>query len=549
MADLQARVKHLASAPIVAALKSIIFPVLTIPPEITAEIFVRYVDKPHGEALAEHGGGPLLLASVCKEWRHIALGLQSIWANIREHLLDLNITTYDHGRALAALTPYSMQWRALSCNIGMRNSYAISDIRGHIPFLRALAITLYDMNASQPPISAFSDAPNLRELTLVTTYANSLPALITLPWEQLTRLDYNHRDIPQCMKLLSLTPHLEIFSVSAALSARESEPPASVRLDRLHTLHFKRYSTLGLLDYVVLPSLKHLHIDSVTQYSKLTPFLARPGCSIVSISFGSTASSWLYVEAGLVAAPTFTEVFIGSFVSHRDLFSKLRTEPDFLPNLQTLSLTTKPAQLSLDDILQEMTEMLVARWYGSNGSVQLTSFHLVCYPDSPNFFSHLYYPNTSKAEYHIDKLQMLAAGGCKMNIHGLAIATKDTGTVTVIVAGLDLAMFVKLTDTNYYFALYYAYILGKLYSNSFMLSLNMREPNKCAPPSESSEMRIHVTCNIERNGVRRRLFQEDIPATWKTATDMNESDDIFTPEVHTLQPETTTHRLRRVESW
>ncbi|KAJ6569336.1 hypothetical protein B0H19DRAFT_939525, partial [Mycena capillaripes] len=39
-------------------------------------------------------------------------------------------------------------------------------------------------------------------------------------------------------------------------------------------------------------------------------------------------------------------------------------------------------------------------------------------------------------------------------LNRLILNTVQTGTVTVIAAGLDLALFVKFTDANYYFALY-----------------------------------------------------------------------------------------------
>ncbi|KAJ7186128.1 hypothetical protein C8R46DRAFT_1062556 [Mycena filopes] len=51
----------------------------------------------------------------------------------------------------------------------------------------------------------------------------------------------------------------------------------------------------------------------------------------------------------------------------------------------------------------------------------------------------------------------------------------QSGAATVIIAAIDLGLFVTVPDTNYYFVP--SYILAKIYSNSLMLNLNLRRPN------------------------------------------------------------------------
>ncbi|KAJ7025966.1 hypothetical protein C8F04DRAFT_1238866 [Mycena alexandri] len=51
----------------------------------------------------------------------------------------------------------------------------------------------------------------------------------------------------------------------------------------------------------------------------------------------------------------------------------------------------------------------------------------------------------------------------------------QTGSASVICATVDLALFVGLPSRNFHFVP--AYILGKLYTNSLMLSLNLRRPS------------------------------------------------------------------------
>ncbi|KAJ7041893.1 hypothetical protein C8F04DRAFT_1297068 [Mycena alexandri] len=70
-------------------------------------------------------------------------------------------------------------------------------------------------------------------------------------------------------------------------------------------------------------------------------------------------------------------------------------------------------------------------------------------------------------------------------LNRLIVNTIQTGSATVVCAGIGLALFVKYTDKNYYYA--FVYVLGKIYSNSFLATLNFRVNRK---PVEIPGMRI-----------------------------------------------------------
>ncbi|KAJ7860292.1 hypothetical protein B0H13DRAFT_2355681 [Mycena leptocephala] len=55
----------------------------------------------------------------------------------------------------------------------------------------------------------------------------------------------------------------------------------------------------------------------------------------------------------------------------------------------------------------------------------------------------------------------------------------QTGAVTSVCAAIDLALFAGIVDTNFHFVP--SYILGKLYTNSLMLTLNLRRPTYQVP--------------------------------------------------------------------
>ncbi|KAJ7159323.1 hypothetical protein C8R43DRAFT_1234065 [Mycena crocata] len=114
-------------------------------------------------------------------------------------------------------------------------------------------------------------------------------------------------------------------------------------------------------------------------------------------------------------------------------------------------------------------------------------------------------------------------------LNRLILNVIQTGTVTVVCAGVALALFINFTDKNYYFA--FIYILGKLYSNSFMATLNLRAPRRHSEQSETIGMRIQVSRQIERelDGVKMSAAaKHSTPSSlkWKMTTDSNVEDSL-----------------------
>ncbi|KAJ7120013.1 hypothetical protein C8R46DRAFT_876350, partial [Mycena filopes] len=59
------------------SLESVVYPILTIPFEITAEIFLHclpaFPSQPSGSV------APMLLARICRQWRNIACSTPRLW--------------------------------------------------------------------------------------------------------------------------------------------------------------------------------------------------------------------------------------------------------------------------------------------------------------------------------------------------------------------------------------------------------------------------------------------------------------------------------------
>ncbi|KAJ6487096.1 hypothetical protein C8R47DRAFT_952223, partial [Mycena vitilis] len=55
-----------------------VYPILSLPPEITARIFVECLPI-HGRVRSSPTAAPLLLAQICRDWREIALDTCQLW--------------------------------------------------------------------------------------------------------------------------------------------------------------------------------------------------------------------------------------------------------------------------------------------------------------------------------------------------------------------------------------------------------------------------------------------------------------------------------------
>ncbi|KAJ7473940.1 hypothetical protein FB451DRAFT_1367009 [Mycena latifolia] len=445
---LQTRLGELAIArkPVADALGSIVYPILSIPPEITAEIFMEYVaadaqpnDDPWSIGLPEHlltanphfdksdgplltnlhatEGGPLLLASVCRAWRDIALSLPTLWCRLRMSPasrtissilqcwlpragnlpLDLNLRHYDGVDACTAdlfntLAPYSMQWRTFWCMLRTSASFPLDAIQSRIPLLRKLTLRRYPstFRDNTPPttITAFSDAPRLCEVVLYSV----LPRSITLPWAQLTRLELHSVYVEECAEILPRIPQLETLSATLYENTVDSPLPRPIRLGNLHTLQLSHpmQQELHLLDFLILPGLKCLDIFVVAAASvaKLASFLARSDCQLRLVSLTCSHPSYMYWPStgisALEALGVVSEVHLPGVdwpqADFTAFFIRIATDPGFLPNMETLCIEKCKRPLPY----AALTEMLTARWRGrSNEFGGLRSFRFIRKPN-PN---------------------------------------------------------------------------------------------------------------------------------------------------------------------
>ncbi|KAJ7192006.1 hypothetical protein GGX14DRAFT_528535 [Mycena pura] len=66
---------------ILDCLNGVVYPVLTLPPEITSRIFIHCLPD-HGRVCALLRGAPLVLTQVCRHWRAVALSTCELWSSL-----------------------------------------------------------------------------------------------------------------------------------------------------------------------------------------------------------------------------------------------------------------------------------------------------------------------------------------------------------------------------------------------------------------------------------------------------------------------------------
>ncbi|KAF7348960.1 F-box domain-containing protein [Mycena venus] len=391
MADLQMQLGRLAAErkPIVEALQSVTYPVLALPPEITAEVFIQYVDHPHiggTDPNIPHapgwtpGSSPLVLAS------------------------DI---------LCAALAPYFHQIQNFSCSVDIPATFPSDLLRGRMPRLRKLWAGLNafpeDLNGPPSTVTAFADAPEL--------------------------LSSSAKNTTKAVEILHSTPNLDTLSLQ--LVDFDGMPPASVRLIHLRTLMFHEYHQLNIdiLDHITLPALEHLELSTVerSMSPRFAAFISRSGCVLRSIAFIAVQSG--PVVDFLRAVPTVCEVRMKNtdwnLHSYNHFFGVIAHEPQFLPTMRSLSFN--PCMEAVEIPYSDVAAMLASRWQqgrgngDSDGGVRLESFELVIAP-TLSFES---IPSVAEVQQGLDALRALEADGLKINIRGLQRLT-DTVDATAV---------------------------------------------------------------------------------------------------------------------
>ncbi|KAJ6569270.1 hypothetical protein B0H19DRAFT_1373499 [Mycena capillaripes] len=444
MAKLQTRLDQLArDLPIANALDSLVYAILTLPAEISAEIFLQYVAE-HPLHLPDSYTSlsrPPLLACICRTWRQIALNLQEIWSDITVEriatkpllqcclaraggsplALDMDFRGENAECLFTAAAQYCMQWETLRTSLDIPLAFPMEQVKGRILRLRKLVLIPYlnDFDTTTP-VTAFCEAPQLREVELDEISLTS----ITLPWAQLTHLACGRINVAQVVEMLLETRHLEKLTLHWLRNPSSDAIPAPLPLPSIRALVIADDTSLDFLESVTLPTLEILDIGSGSHSGlpQVLRLFARSGCQLRSISI-SDADHYFSLPI-LEAMPTVSELHLfmeidDGWSGERDLIpflKRLATDTEFLPNLQMLSMEwdLRMVPLGLVEMLhEELVEMLESRRYEhtNDSKKMLESFALEWIPDE-----------NEELEWNPDllrRLHVLAADGLELDLPDL----------------------------------------------------------------------------------------------------------------------------------
>ncbi|KAJ7871876.1 hypothetical protein B0H14DRAFT_202570 [Mycena olivaceomarginata] len=261
------------------------YPVLTLPTEIVAEIFIHFLPVyPH---FPPYTGilSPTSLTHICRRWREIAISIPALWSAI-ELAYNINVSFQRQAdiidlwlerscsfplsirldmddnegvyvsKALSSIIAHHSRWEYLKLvprGIS-RDTLGFPATEGSMPLLHHLHL---ELDAATINPVAFRELPLLRSAVLNDIAAS----LIVLPWRQLTSLALRRNFLPECAPVLKQTPNL------------------------VHcTLHlFFTYLPYDHSD-IILPCLESLVLNNPAPYAPvsqyLTPFVTPALCRL-----------------------------------------------------------------------------------------------------------------------------------------------------------------------------------------------------------------------------------------------------------------------------
>ncbi|KAJ6561468.1 hypothetical protein DFH09DRAFT_494215 [Mycena vulgaris] len=307
------------------------FSVLTLPVEITAEIFslclpsieeLREDERSIAERLECQA--PTLFLGVCRAWKEIALGTPELWTTLS---LCLDIVDEDVASNLGEIEEWIDRWLARAAPHTLSIAFRMQDehpaegpftpsrmrsiIHRHAPRVQHLELILsqhylrqLDLDSAvfpllqravlgestygpdpdpSDPVELFNNAPQLRELYLTP---GTLFIYYNPPSLQLTKFDGEIFSL----ELFKLAPNLtEVRCCMGDLYSPLASPTSHASLRSLTLLKsHPNANPLNLLFYLTLPALQSLNItdvkDSAVSTHSLRAFLTRSSPPLQTLS-------------------------------------------------------------------------------------------------------------------------------------------------------------------------------------------------------------------------------------------------------------------------
>ncbi|KAJ7263706.1 hypothetical protein C8J57DRAFT_418438 [Mycena rebaudengoi] len=407
---------------------SIMYPVLSLPTEITMEIFRRCV--PSGSpSRPSPSTAPLLLTQICRQWRKISLDTPHLWCSLafgddssveilklwllRAGSLPLDYSFHCGNPSQASSVIeisilHSHRWQNVSFKLPIA-CFSTLDMRHHsFPILRKISLDIHDKRSYRdqlPDAVIVQNSPSLREVHIST-----FPEVkFDIPWNQLTTLVISYNvQLMDCISTLRDIPGLVHLVAHIAPTTTTPIPIASpLTLNHLESLT----SSISLLEHLTLPRLERLTVkEFVTgQQTTFQPFISRSACvNLIYLSLHMTPVPARALLACLRVTPSVEELELRwGGPQPGELFTLLQKE-SILPRLT--SLRFHGARMFVGDYSNLLATLRARRapFEPASDRTVLDSLTL----ELGLYSNHLYEPRTST----LFQLRAFAADGMRIKL-------------------------------------------------------------------------------------------------------------------------------------
>ncbi|KAJ7610556.1 hypothetical protein DFH06DRAFT_1148097 [Mycena polygramma] len=346
-------------------LSLIVYPVLTLPPEIVARFFVACLEVPDdGDVHPCQDTAPLLLTQICRAWREIAASTCKLWAYLEiafpSNLTTDNLRLVEMWFAMAKKTPLSItlgsgqsefrtpvlsllsaaagQIHSLQLNLSREDCQFLQRDRLAFPNLKCLAVSTSGNGDVHDPLIVFHNALSLTELSISRdpgSVFNLYPLLTSLA---LCKVSF--RTVSDALRACPRLLHLDIFNDTRGWASSDQAPPApllsSFILDGPDLSHF------------TLPNLRRLQFerDFPRSLQSFPAFISRSSCVLEHLALEITGNVAIEVAAALRAVPSLKSLALDFWYGTGFFFELMDEEPSLLPNLTSLSISA--ASMDID---------------------------------------------------------------------------------------------------------------------------------------------------------------------------------------------------------
>ncbi|KAJ7809824.1 hypothetical protein B0H14DRAFT_2865150 [Mycena olivaceomarginata] len=365
-------------------LAQIVYPALTLPPEIVSRIFVECLPG-HGRVRPSPDAPPLSLAQICRHWREIAISSSELWASVdmdgffsdgtghKKELLQMwfarakgrplsvTIRSPNHGvppSIMSLVLSVCERLHSLELDLPHQDFLLLDQHSITFPRLRRLVIFHRHGPSDYDPLHIFQNAPALSELGL-----EAHSGLISDLYPMLTNIDLGSTTFNTVLDVLHQYPRL--LQLTAHIT--DGSLPRNVAPD-LHGSSLHSFT---------LPHLRRLELDN-NRLLTLLPFLARSSCALEHLRLPLYGDETELVD-GFQAVQSLKSLSIDvPYGVDLALFVQvLDTDPPLLPWLRTLAIFAPYKQFNYLAFIQ----LLQARCNHPGHPARLVSVQLNLYGD------------------------------------------------------------------------------------------------------------------------------------------------------------------------